>query len=357
MTRKIKLGNKVVTSNSDPYIIAEVGVNHESNMDTAKLQIQLAKEGGADAVKFQSYKAEKLASINSPAYWDTKLESTQSQFELFKKYDSFNENDYLKLAEFCKANEIEFISTPFDDEAVDYLDPIVDFFKVASADITNFPLLKKIASKSKPILLSTGASNIDEIKSAIQIIEDNGCENIAILHCILNYPTHNSNANLRMINFLKDEFESRIIGYSDHTLPEPSLEILKTAYVLGAVIIEKHFTHDKSLKGNDHYHAMDKNDLRRFKKEIENINYILGSYDKKEPIPTEEISRINARRSLVLKRKLNKNDIIEENNLICKRPGNGISPSDLHKIIGKKVKKDLLEDHIITWKDIADLAN
>ena len=182
MTAEIILGKKRITRDSIPYVIAEIGVNHEGKLSQALELIDLAKEGGADAAKFQTYKAEKLASKYSPAYWDTKKEPTLSQFELFKKYDSFNEKDYKKLANHCEDINIDFISTPFDSEAVDYLEPIIPFYKIASADITNKPMLKQIAAKNKPIVLSTGASNLSEIKEAVSIIESNGCKNYALLH-------------------------------------------------------------------------------------------------------------------------------------------------------------------------------
>ena len=188
MTAEIILGKKHVTRDSMPYIIAEIGVNHEGKLSQALELIDLAKEGGADAAKFQTYKAEKLASKYSPAYWDTKKEPTLSQFELFKKYDSFNEKDYKKLANHCEDINIDFISTPFDSEAVDYLEPIIPFYKIASADITNKPMLKQIAAKNKPIVLSTGLSELYEIDKAVKTIEKAGNNKIVILHCVANYP-------------------------------------------------------------------------------------------------------------------------------------------------------------------------
>ena len=176
MTNKfLRLGNKKINKESSPYLIAEIGVNHEGSIKTAEKQIVLAHEGGADAVKFQTYKASKIASKKSKAYWDLNLEPTLSQFELFKKYDKFEKKDYLYLKNFSDEVGIDFVSTPFDLDAIEFLDPLVGYFKIASADITNYPLIKQIAGKSKPVLLSTGASNIDEIDSAIAILEKYGC--------------------------------------------------------------------------------------------------------------------------------------------------------------------------------------
>ena len=348
----ITLGDKNITNKSLPYIIAEVGVNHEGSFNKAIELIDLAKEGGANGVKFQTYKADKIASKNSPSYWDLGKESTTSQHELFKKYDNFNESDYRSLAKHCRQIDIDFLSTPFDNDCVDYLNEIMPFFKISSSDITNYPLLKKVALTRKPILLSTGASNIDEIKSSIDFLKKNGSNQIAILHCILNYPTADKNGNLGMIIGLKNEFPNHIIGYSDHTLPDENMTSLTTSFILGARIIEKHFTFNKNLNGNDHYHAMDVNDLKKLKRIISKSYKLIGTKIKKEIIPEEEIARKNARRSLVLKKDMSLGDIIYEDDLICKRPGEGISPISIKKVIGKSITRDLKEDHILNWKDI-----
>jgi N-acetylneuraminate synthase len=343
-----------------PYIIAEVGVNyydiaekmHISFFEAAKLMILKAKEGGADAVKFQTYKAEKLASKNSPAYWDQNKEPTKSQYELFKKFDFFNAEEYKKLAEYAKNIDIDFFSTPFDIEAVDFLEGCNKYYKIASADITNTPLLKKIAKKGKVILLSTGASTIKEIKEALNIIEQtkNGTK-VVLLHCVLSYPTLNKDANLNKIRYLQKEFPKNQIGYSDHTLPDKNMLVLTTAYLFGAIFIEKHFTLDKSLQGNDHYHAMDVNDLKRFKENIKLLNEIL-SKNEKDYLQCEIIPRKQARRSIVLKRDMKKDEIVREKDLTVKRPGTGISPQRFYEIIGKKVVKDLKEDYILKEKDL-----
>jgi N-acetylneuraminate synthase len=348
----VTLGNRVITSDSKPYIIAEIGVNHEGSLDQAKRLIDLAKKGGADAAKFQSYKADTLASINSPAYWDIKKEPTKSQHELFQKYDQFGPDDYIALAKHCKNTEIDFISTPFDAEAVDFLDPIVPFFKIASADITNTPFLQKIAKKGKPVVQSTGASTLDEIHRAVEILENAGCDSITLLHCILNYPTPNECAHLGMITGLRKEFPEFVIGYSDHTLPDDSMISLVTAHLLGAVIIEKHFTYDKTLPGNDHYHAMDVNDLKRFVALINQIHISLGSDSHKKPIKTEEISRLNARRSIVIAKDIQKGQVLTEKDLTYKRPAFGISPSDWDKVVGTKTNGRLKADHVLNWSDL-----
>jgi sialic acid synthase SpsE len=335
-----------------PYIIAEVGVNHGGSMDRAREMILLAKQGGANAVKFQSYKADTLASLNSPSYWDTSKESAINQHELFKRYDQFEPNDYSDLANYCEKIGIDFLSTPFDVNSIEYLDPLVDFFKIASADITNIPFLRQVAEKGKPVILSTGASTLGEIDLAIETLMQAKCESIALLHCILNYPTEYKNANLSMIKGLQRSFPGFVIGYSDHTMPDDAMTSLVSAYLLGATVIEKHFTYDKSLEGNDHYHAMDVNDLARFIDLIERIYSSLGESNHKSPISSEAPARLNARRSIVLNKALFAGHKIKEEDMTYKRPGSGISPLHWDKVIGMKAIKDMEVDHILLWSDI-----
>ncbi|MGQ4832786.1 MAG: N-acetylneuraminate synthase family protein [Candidatus Asgardarchaeia archaeon] len=348
---EIKIGSKVISDESEPFIIAEIGVNHENDIEKAKLMIRQAADAGADAVKFQTYKAETLASKYSPAYWDTSKESTPSQYALFKKYDKFGEDEYRELAKYAKSHGVYFLSTPFDEQAVDFLYDLVPAYKIASADITNMPFIKYIAKKGKPILLSTGASTIGEIEKAVNTIKSEGNNQIALLHCILNYPTPYENANLLMIRHLKNVFPQYVIGYSDHTIPDEAMLVLTTAYLLGARVIEKHFTFDKSLPGNDHYHSMDYHDLKRFVENIKLIRTILGK-EYKEYIESEIPARKYARRSLVATRDIPEGTIIERDMITAKRPGTGISPEFLEIVIGKKAKRNIKEDQILTWDDI-----
>ena len=329
-----------------PYIIAEVGVNHEGSMELAKRLIDEAKEGGADAVKFQSYKAETLASKDSPSYWDTTKEPTTSQYELFKKHDSFWIDEMRELKEYCNKVDIEFMSTPFDIESADFLDDMMDVYKISSSDITNKPFIEYICKFDKPIILSTGASSLNEIQEAVSWIEKFG-NPLSLLHCVLNYPTPDENANLGMILDLKQKFPNKIIGYSDHTLPK-DMKVCEMATILGSVIIEKHFTHDKTLQGNDHYHAMDKEDLKLYRKNLERTFKILGSF-KVEALEDEEKARVNARRSLVAKRFIPKGKIIEESDLTFKRPAFGVSPKFIDDIVGKEALEDINEDTVIKW--------
>lgn len=336
---------------ANPYVIAEVGVNHEGDFDLARRLIEEAAEGGADAVKFQTYKAETLASRHSPAYWDISKEATKSQFELFSKYDKFWKKEYEKLKEICSVNNVDFMSTPFDRESAEFLNDLMDVYKIASADITNKPLVEQISSYNKPILLSTGAANLDEIHAATGWIRENHEGDIALLHCILNYPCENRNANLGMIRGLQAEFPDYVIGYSDHTLPG-DMQVLELASILGAQILEKHFTHDKSLPGNDHYHAMDKDNLKSFRNKMKNIHELIGSYVK-TAIPSEDPAREHARRSLVAARDIPAGTALVAEDLISKRPAHGISPAFIEDVVGRTTKVSIVEDDLLSWDQLA----
>lgn len=346
--KNFTIGNFNLDNSYNPYIIAEIGVNHEGNISLAKKLIRQVANSGANAAKFQTYKAETLASKNSPAYWDQTKEKTNSQYALFKKYDKFGYDEYKELAAYCLKNGIDFLSTPFDLDSVDFLNDLVPAFKIASADITNLPLVKKCASYKKPIIMSTGASSIEEITNAVNTIYAEDNKEIILLHCILNYPTTIDKANLNTIKILKEEFKDIYIGYSDHVPPSKfDMPALEVAISMGSVVIEKHFTHDKKLSGNDHYHAMDKTDLKRFKDKLKNYNLLLG----KEfiDLSDQEEARLHARRSIFSKGEIRKGEIIQESSIIAKRPGHGISPIHWEKIIGKKSIKLIKDDTLIEW--------
>lgn len=341
-------------------LIAELGVNYYdiarklniTPMQAAKMMILEAKNAGAHAVKFQSYKAETLASKNSPAYWDTSEEAETSQYLLFKKFDSFGKEEYYELAQFCKQIEIEFFSTAFDVESVDYLTDIMDLFKISSSDLNNLSFIKYQAKKNKPIMLSVGASELEEIKRAVGVIRKYNNKPIILMHCVLEYPTPYEHTNLNKIKSLKQEFPEFYVGYSDHTKPDSSYDVIKTAYLLGARVIEKHFTLDKTLKGNDHYHAMDVNDAKNIINAISKIDTLMGDGTIR-CLDSEKTARLNARRSLVANTHICKDTIITEEMLTYKRPGVGISASEMEKIIGRTAKCDIERDTIMTY----DLIN
>ena len=329
-----------------PYIIAEIGVNHEGSMETARRLIEEAAEGGAHAVKFQSYKAETLASKNSPAYWDTTKEPTRSQYELFKRHDKFWKNEFEALKTHSDACGIEFLSTPFDLESAAFLNELMDVVKISSSDITNTPFIRKLCEYGKPIILSTGASYPYEVMESVSLIESFGVP-LALLHCVLNYPTDEKNASLGMIGTLRELFPEHIIGYSDHTLPA-DMKVLETATLLGARILEKHFTHDKTLPGNDHYHAMDKRDLRVFVESMQRLRSLIG-IPTLTSLPSEEPARKNARRSLVTARDIPKGSRLTEADLTWKRPAHGISPRHYDTLIGMRAREDIVEDTVLYW--------
>lgn len=330
-----------------PYIIAEIGVNHEGSLDVAKKLIDQAKRGGAHAAKFQVYKAEQLASRNSPAYWDTNKEPTENQYRLFKKYDGFTQRDYQQLAVYCDQRGIDFMATPFDLDAVASLSPLVPAFKIASADITNVPLLRAVGKTKKPLILSTGASTLSEISSAVDVCQQAGAENIALLHCVLNYPTPVEQANLLNIMQLRSAFPKLAAGYSDHVIPDDTLSALEMAVVMGALVLEKHFTHDKTLAGNDHYHAMDETDLTKFTSKLEVYRLLAGS--RCRSIDNQTLARLNARRSIVSARPIKQGEILSEHNLTAKRPAHGISPVHWDEVIGKRAAMEIKEDTLLSW--------
>lgn len=339
-----------------PYLIAEMGVNFYdtakalgiSPLDAAKLYIDKAAEAGIDCAKFQSYKAGTIVSKNSPAYWDTTKEPTKTQYELFLKHDRFGEAEYRELCDYTHSKGMDFTSTPFDYASADYLEDMVDFYKISSSDLSNIPFIRHIGSKGKPVYMSVGAAYLSEVDVAIRALKKSGCTDIVIFHCVLSYPTAPENANLRVIETLKKDFPDVHIGFSDHVAPDDTMMTLATAYLLGAEVIEKHFTLDKMLPGNDHYHAGNPED---FKKAIANFRWIdkvLGSPEK-TVLDCEIVPRREARRSLVLTRDMKMGEIIKKDDLMPKRPGTGISPEFADIVVGRRVIRDLEEDTILTW--------
>ena len=342
--------------NTKPYMIAEMGVNFYdtakamgiSPLDAAKLYIDKAAEAGVDCAKFQSYKADTIVSKNSPTYWDLSKEPTKTQHALFLKHDHFGEEEYKELCDYTHAKGMDFTSTPFDYASADYLYDMVDFYKISSSDLSNIPFVKHIGSKGKPVYMSVGAAYLSEVDEAVRALKEVGCKDIVIFHCVLSYPTDPKDANLRIIETLKKDFPDVRVGFSDHVAPDDTMMTLAAAYMLGAEVIEKHFTLDKTLSGNDHYHAGDPDD---FKKAMDNfvwIDTVLGS-DEKVVLDCEIIPRREARRSLVLTRDMKVGEVIKAEDLMPKRPGTGISPQFTDIVIGRKVLMDLEEDTVLTW--------
>lgn len=340
-------------------LMAEIGVNyydiaeklHIPLLDAAKYMILEAKNAGIHAVKFQTYKAETLASRFSPSYWDTSEEPTTSQYELFKKFDSFGEKEYQELSDFSSSISIEFCSTPFDYESADYLDSMMQVYKISSSDLTNLPFIRYIALKEKPILLSTGASDLEEIQRAVRVIRSVNHQELVLLHCVLEYPTPYAHANLAKILQLEKEFPDAYIGYSDHTKPDACYDVIKMAYLYGARLIEKHFTTDKKLQGNDHYHAMDGHDAKKILEAISFLDTLKGE-GTLACLDSEQVARKNARRSLVAAKAIARGTVLTKEMLVCKRPGTGISPQEMENVAGCKAAVDIPADKTLTWEMI-----
>lgn len=332
-----------------PYVIAEAGVNHEGSMDIARRLIDEAAEGGADAVKFQSYKAATLASKDSPAYWDAAKEPTASQYELFRKHDKFWKSEFESLRRHCDAAGIAFLSTPFDVESATFLNDLMEVYKISSSDITNKPFVEFLCGFGKPILMSTGAAHLHEIAEAVSWVEAKG-NPLALLHCVLNYPTMDENAALGMIPALIRHFPGHVVGYSDHTLPA-DMKILEIAALLGARILEKHFTHDKTLPGNDHYHAMDREDLKRFYAGMRRTLAAVGPF-KVAALAAEEPARRNARRSLVAARAIAAGAVVSREDLTWKRPAHGVSPRHYDAVLGMRARRAIPEDTVLQWSHL-----
>lgn len=338
------------------YLIAEMGVNfydtakqlNISPLEAAKLYIDKAAEAGIDCAKFQSYKANTIVSKNSPAYWDTTKEATKTQYELFQKFDGFGESEYKELCDYTHSKGMDFTSTPFDYASADYLYDMVDFYKISSSDLSNIPFIKHIAAKGKPMVVSVGAAYLSEVDEAIRAMKEVGNNDISILHCVLSYPTDPKDANLKIIETLKKVFPDVKVGFSDHVAPDPTMMTLATAYILGSEIIEKHFTLDKTLTGNDHYHSGDPEDFKKARANFDMIDTVLGNPEK-TVLDCELVPRREARRSLVLTRSMKAGEKITEKDIMPKRPGTGISPKYTDIVLGRAVKQDLEEDTILTW--------
>jgi len=335
-----------------PYFIAEAGVNHLCDMELAEELIKGAKRGGADAIKFQSYKASTLTTENAPRFWDWEGEDKKdgSQHDSYSKLDLFGKDEHIQLKNLCIKYDIEFFSTPFDYSAIDYLEDIgVRMHKVASCDITNFPLLIKLAKTQKIILLSTGASSLEEITNAVNLISEYN-NKIVVMHCNLKYPTADNEANLGMIKNLKECFGDKyVIGLSDHT---KNLLTPAFSYLLGASVFERHFTVDKTLgKSPDHsLVCVTPDELLEMKKYTDKAIEMYGEEEKRST-NSEERARLYARRSVVANVDIKKGEIFTEQNIGCKRPGTGISPEKYFDIIGKTSTRDIGFDELLIDSD------
>ena len=328
------------------FIIAEAGVNHNGSIELAKQLIDVASNSGADAVKFQTFKAENLVSKNTQKaeYQKKTTDISESQFDMIKKLE-LDVNTHKELMAYCQEKNIMFLSTPFDHDSIDFLNELgLKIFKIPSGDITNFPYLKRVGALGKQVILSTGMSTLKEVGDALTILVGTGTQkaNITVLHANTMYPTPMEDVNLNAMLAIQEEF-GVAIGYSDHTL---GIEVDIAAVAMGASIIEKHLTLDKTMEGPDHKASLEPEELKDMVVAIRNIENALGSYEKK-PSPSEIVNMDVARKSIVASCIIKKGELLSDKNLIAKRPGTGLSPMKWDAVIGTKATKNYQEDELI----------
>lgn len=330
-------------------IIAEAGVNHNGSMELAKQMVVKAKEAGADYIKFQTFQPEKLVSkyADKAEYQKKTTGSEESQLEMLKKL-ALTREDFRELKDYCEQVGIGFISTPFDLDSIDFLESLeMDFWKIPSGEITNLPYLIKIAKTGRPIVMSTGMCLVEEIEESLKWLKESGAGEITLLHCNTQYPTPMEDVNLNAMQSLKRQFHLAV-GYSDHTA---GIEVPIAAAALGAVVIEKHFTLDRSMEGPDHAASLEPEELTAMVRGIRNIEKALGSGEK-GVTPSEMANRGVARKSIVAAGSIRKGEIFREDHLAVKRPGDGISPMRWFEVLGKTAKRDYEEDELIAEQEL-----
>lgn len=334
------------------FVIAEAGVHHNGSLKKACALIDAAAGSGADAIKFQTYRAETLVTHWAPKYWQPAGDDAEeSQQAFFKRRGRLDRDAYRTLATRAREKGIHFCSTPFDEEAVRWLHEAgVPFWKIASGDIDNFPLLAVVAKTGKPVILSTGASYFQEIEASVNFLRSRGVVDLALLHCTLAYPTPDDQANLGRIQALKERFPGMPVGYSDHTVPAEAATVPVLAAALGARIVEKHFTLDRSLPEDDHYHSVDPELLALMVRQIQTAEKAASL--NLEITEAEGPARANARRSLVAAHPLAPGTLLTEERVSAKRPGGGISPARFREVAGRTLKNALALDQQIRWEDL-----
>lgn len=332
------------------FIIAEAGVNHNGNINLAYKMVDEAKKAGVDCIKFQTFKTEKIITKDAKKaeYQEKNTENKETQYEMLKKLE-LTYDEFKKLKKYCEEKEIMFLSTPDEEESLNFLiDELnMEIIKIGSGEISNYIYLEKIAQKNKPIILSTGMSTLGEVEKALEIIKKYNNQKITLLHCTTNYPCPIEEVNLSAMLTLKEAFKLDV-GYSDHTL---GIEIPIAATALGATVIEKHFTLDKNLDGPDHKASLDSLELTKMVEAIRNIEKALGN-GIKQPNASENKIKEVVRRKIIIFKNLKKGHILKEEDLIFKRSNNGIEAEFYKIIIGKKIKRDLKEETIISWDDL-----
>ncbi|CAB1060692.1 N-acetylneuraminate synthase (EC [Olavius sp. associated proteobacterium Delta 1] len=344
------MGNRIISKNDPVFIVAEAACNHMCRVDSAKRMIELASEAGVDAIKFQTYQAENLVSTSAKAFWGNE---TISQLEYYKKLDRFGKEEYEEIFIYAKEKGIIAFSSPFDAKNAEMLNEIgMPIFKIASCDIDNVRHLQHIASFGKPIILSTGASTMDEIDKAIEVIFKQDNYQLILLACTLSYPTKNEDANLLKIQTLQERYPGMIIGLSDHTEPDPHMVIPSVAVALGAKIIEKHFTLDRSMTGSGHFFAVEPEDLCKLVRNIRLTETLFGD-GSLGVADSEKEAWASARRSITAEIPIPKGRVITEEMLSMKRPALGLSPAIIDELIGKRAIRDITAGQPIV-KDMVD---
>lgn len=332
------------------FIIAEAGVNHNGSLEMARRLVDVAVQAGADAVKFQTFKAEKVISSNAPkaAYQIQATGSRESQLEMAKRLELSFES-FRDLQAYCRQKRILFLSTPFDEESADFLaDLDVPLFKIPSGEITNLPFLVHVARKKRPMIVSTGMSTLEEVETAVRVIEEAGNRDLVLLHCVSNYPADPADINLKTMHTMAAAFNVPV-GYSDHTL---GVEIACAAVALGAVVIEKHFSLDKSLPGPDQHMSLSPGELCVLVTAVRNVEAALGD-GVKRPMPSEMSTRTLVRRSLVVSRDLPAGYVLKRDDLGAKRAASaGLPPACLVKVVGRKLMRSLAADSILQMEDL-----
>ena len=345
--QSIDFGGRLIGEDQPAFVIAEAGVNHNGDLELGRSLIKEAKAAGADAIKFQSYKAGKISTRTAPRYWVEADDPDGSQYDTFAKLDSFGPEEHEALFRYAKECDLLCFSAPFDDEAVDMLVALdVPGFKIASADLTDHPLIAKVAATGKPVILSTGLATIPEIGEAIAVVRGLGNEQILLLHCTLQYPCDAENANLRMMLHMKAAFPGIPVGLSDHTL---GIAVPQAAVALGAVAVEKHYTVDKTLPGSpDHHLSVDHHDLKQMMEGIRTIEKAMGRYEK-GPVEAESEAYRYARRSIVSAQDIPEGTTLTREMLTFKRPGTGIYPKFVDVVVGRTAKREIPEDTVLDW--------
>lgn len=351
MVKKIKIGNRWVGKDRPSFIIAEAGSNHNGKLEQAKQLIDIAKEAGADAVKFQTYSAEKLYSRKTPTMnylkKDKLIRGNESVWDLIKKIE-MPRKWHKPLADYCKEKGIIFLSTPFDLEAVDELEEVgMVAYKIASFEIVHLPLLEYAAKKGKPMIISTGMADLSDIQDALDTIYATGNRQVIVLHCGINYPLAFKDVNLRAMITIREAFQVPV-GYSDHTL---GITVPIAAVTLGASVVEKHFTLDRNLLGPDHPFALEPEELKAMVRSVREAEVSMGSPIKKHTKSEEEMYRLG-RRGITAATNIPKGTIIKREMLDIKRPGYGILPKFINIVVGRKTKVNIKKDDILTWEMI-----